>query len=119
MAGKRSGRRRHRQQQQGNQQVSVYEEQQVVVWGPLPAPEDLAAYEAAQPGAGERIMASADKEAWHRRLRQFLLVIAILLGVSGGVTISALLLWRGEPLGAGIALASGTMVAYALRKQVV
>ncbi len=119
MAGKGSGRRQHRQQQQGHQQVSVYEEQQVVVWGPLPAPEDLAAYEAAQPGTGKRIMESADKEAWHRRLRQLLLVIAILLAVSGGVTIGALLLWRSEPLGAGIALASGTLVAYALRKQVV
>jgi uncharacterized membrane protein len=57
---------KHSQHNQPNQIVR-HEQASFAYAGPIPHPNDLARYEQILPGAAERIMAMAEKQADHRR----------------------------------------------------
>jgi uncharacterized membrane protein len=95
--------------------------------GPLPPPEDLAGYEAAHPGAAERILAMAERNQAHRHKQEnrmvigefglrfmgqvgALLTIAMLAGLVG------LCSYLKQPLAAGVVAAIGAASAYFLHR---
>jgi len=48
-------------------QIVRHETQQTIYQGPLPQPEDFAAYERVLPGAADRILKMAENQATHRQ----------------------------------------------------
>lgn len=87
------------------QQISVQKHWQ----GPLPAPEDLEAYERVQPGFAERIVAMAEKavemadeQMKHRHRTEHRMITAFHLRSAWGLASAALL--SGGALAGGIAL---------------
>ena len=48
-------------------QIVRHETQQTIYQGPLPSPEDFAAYERVLPGAADRILKMAETQATHRQ----------------------------------------------------
>ena len=58
----------------GKQQNQVIQQQSVVYSGPLPPSNEFSSYEKALPGAAERILSMAEKEAEHRRENENIIV---------------------------------------------
>ncbi|HUX22343.1 MAG TPA: DUF2335 domain-containing protein [Spirochaetia bacterium] len=95
----------------GGQPPAVVRHQSVSYSGPLPPAAEFERYNAALPGAAERILALAEKEAEHRHGAEDLLVqeevrasktgqkFAFVLGI-GSLVIVAVSLFLSSPLGA-------------------
>lgn len=84
--------------------VTVRQEQVSLHTGPLPAPEDLAHYEAVIPGLADRIVTLAEKQAEHRMFLERYAIVSEVRRANWGMAVGAVIAFTG--LGGGIYLGS-------------